>query len=83
VVFKSSLADKTEEAHYMNSAKKANVVLAKVDVNGVISKQVLFSNANSKTIFVPFKTVISKTGKIIFYCKRNNKYRIGIAQLKI
>jgi hypothetical protein len=83
VVFKSSLADKTEEAHYMNSAKKANVVLAKVDVNGVISKQVLFSNANSKTVFVPFKTVISNTGKIIFYCKRNNKYRIGIAQLKI
>jgi len=72
----------SSEIHYMNSAKKANVVLSKINEDGKISKQILFTNAGNKTVFVPQKSIITNTGKIIFYCKRSSRFKIGVMDLK-
>lgn len=71
-----------DEPHYMNSAKKANVVMAKVDANGNVTKQTLFTNVGSKTVFVPNKSMMYSNGKVVLYCKRNNKYTIGIGHIQ-
>jgi hypothetical protein len=67
--------------HYMNSAKKSNVVLVKIDPTGNVTKQLLFSNSNNKTVFVAQKSMIFSNGKIVLYCKRNNKYSIAVAHI--
>lgn len=78
---KPALAAANDNLHYMNSPRKSNVVLATYDQNGIAQRKVLFNNAETKTLFVAQKTLFTNDGKIIFYSKRNNKFRIGMVEL--
>jgi hypothetical protein len=78
---KPALAAVNDNLHYMNSPRKSNVVLATYDQNGIAQRKVLFNNTETKTLFVAQKTLFTNDGKIIFYSKRNNKFRLGIVEL--
>ena len=78
---KVSGTSKEGDIGYMNAPRKSNVVLASFDQNGQLTRKILFNNADAKTIFSARKSMITADGKIIFYCKKNNKFRIGLLEL--
>jgi hypothetical protein len=78
---KPSMAKADEGLHYMNSPRKSNVVLASYDSSGLLHRKVLFNNADTKTIFSAQKSLFTSEGKIIFYSKRNNKFRLGLLEI--
>lgn len=71
-----------DKLKYMSNVKKSSAIIATVDQDGSVTKDVLFHNKQFKALLVPKKSYQASKDKLILYAVRKDESRFGTVEMR-